>query len=416
MRIITPILIAACVLVTSGCSKKEEESETKSVAPVQVAPVTREAIRRIVTADGVLYPADQAAVTPKISAPVEKFLVNRGDHVTQGQLLAVLESRDLAGAAAEGKSQVDQAEASYRVTTGASLPEEIIKSQGEVQATRQAVDATQKLVESRQKLLTEGAIARRLVDEAQVAYAQARVQMQTAQEHLRTLEGVAKEGQTKGAAAQVDAAKGHYQAVEAQLGYSQIRSPINGVVADRPLYAGEMASAGTPLITVVDISRVVARANVPLDQAGYVKVGDPATVALSDGSPPVPGKVTVVSPATDPGSTTVQVWVLADNPGDRLRPGTAVRVVVVTATLRDAVVVPVTALLPSSEGGAAVMSVGSDMVAHQKAVKTGVREGGKVQVLEGVSVGEQVVITGGVGLEDGAKVRIEKPAEKSEEK
>ena len=268
MRKITILLIAGCLLAACGCSKKEEATEVASVAPVQLAPVSREAIRRVVTADGVLYALDQAAVTPKISAPVEKFLVNRGDHVTQGQLLAVLESRDLAGAAAEGKSQVDQAEASYRLTTGASLPEEIVKSQGEVQATRQAVDATQKLVESRQKLFTEGAIARRLVDEAQVAYAQARVQMQTAQEHLRTLEGVAKEGQTKGAAAQVDAAKGHYQSVEAQLGYSQIRSPINGVVADRPLYAGEMASAGTPLVTVVDISRVVARAHVPLDQAG----------------------------------------------------------------------------------------------------------------------------------------------------
>jgi len=78
-------------------------------------------------------------------------------------------------------------------------------------------------------------------------------------------------------------------------------APFSGVVADRPLYAGEMASAGTPLVTVVDISRVVARANVPLDQAGYVKVGDPATVSLSDGSPPVPGKVTVVQPRRGPG-------------------------------------------------------------------------------------------------------------------
>ena len=416
MRIITPILVAACLLVTSGCSKKEEETETKSVAPVQVAPVTRETIHRIVTADGVLYPLDQAAVTPKISAPVEKFLVNRGDHVTQGQLLAVLESRDLAGAAAESKGQVDQAEASYRVTTGASLPEEIVKSRGEVQAAQQSMEATQKLLENRQKLLAEGAIARKLVDDAQVSYAQARLQFQIAQEHLRSLESVAKESQTKGAAAQVDTAKGHYQSAEAQLGYSQIRSPIAGIVADRPLYAGEMASAGTPLVTVVNISSVVARANVPLDQSGFVGVGNPATITLADGSQQVPGKVTVVSPATDTGSTTVQVWVQADNPGERLKPGAAVRVSVVAATLPDAIVVPVAALLPAPGGGVAVLVVGGDSVAHLKTAKTGVRDAGKVQLLEGASPGEQVVIVGGVGLEDGAKVRVEKPGQKSEEK
>ena len=127
-------------------------------------------------------------------------------------------------------------------------------------------------------------------------------------------------------------------------------------------------------------------------------------------------RVTVVSPAADAGSTTVQVWVQAQNPGERLRPGTAVRVAIVTATLPAALVVPIAALLPSAEGGVTVMVIGSDSVAHQKAVKTGVRDGGNVQILEGVSPGEQVVVVGGVGLEDGTKVKIEKPAEKSEEK
>ncbi len=416
MRITILILTAACLIGAGGCSKTEEESATKSVALVQVAPVTKEAIHRIVTADGVLYPVDQASVTPKISAPVEKFLVNRGDHVTQGQLLAVLENRDLAGAAAESKGQVDQAEAGYRLTTGASLPEEVVKSRGEVQAAQQAMDAAQKLVESRQKLLAEGAIARKLVDEAQVSLAQARVQLQTAQEHLKALDSVAREGQTKSAAAQVDSAKGRYQSAEAQLGYSQIHSPITGIVADRPLYAGEMASAGTPLLTIVDISRVVARVNVPLDQAIYANVGTPAIITLADGSREVPGRVTVVSPAADSGSTTVQVWVQADNPGDRLKPGAAARVAITTATLPNAVVVPEAALLPTSEGGVAVMAVGSDSVAHQKAVKIGVRDAGKVQILEGASAGEQVVVEGGLGLEDGAKVRVGKAGEKAEEK
>ena len=120
----------------------------------------------------------------------------------------------------------------------------------------------------------------------------------------------------------------------------EIRSPINGVVTDRPLYPGEMATTGAPLLTVMDVSAIVARINMAQDQAKDVKVGDEATMTPADGSEPVTGKVTVVSPATDPNSTTVQVWVQADNPGERLRAGQSVHVAIVAATIDGATLVP----------------------------------------------------------------------------
>ena len=78
-----------------GCTKAEPPTP-ELVAPVRVAPAIKGSIRLIVNADAVLFPRDQANIVPKISAPVRRFLVNRGDHVKQGQLLAELESRDLA--------------------------------------------------------------------------------------------------------------------------------------------------------------------------------------------------------------------------------------------------------------------------------------------------------------------------------
>jgi len=346
----TLLLTAACMLITSGCAKNEEK-EAEPIAPVQVAPVLQESIRRMVTADGVLWPRDQASVMPKIAAPVQKFLVQRGDHVRQGQLLAVLENRDLTAATAESKGQLDQAESNFRSTQSASVPEQIMKAQTDVDAAKQAEEAAQRLLDNRQKLLQEGALARKLVDDAQVAYAQAHSQFQAAQEHLRALQAVAKQEQIKGAAAQVETARGHLQTAQAQLGYAQILSPIGGVIADRPLYAGEMASPGAPLLTVMDISQVVARVNVPQNQAVSVQVGNLATITASDSGLEAAGKVIVVSPATDPSSTTVQVWVQAENPGERLKPGASVRAAIVTATIPNAVVVPTTALLPASEGG-----------------------------------------------------------------
>src|SRR3954451_24594704 len=91
----------AALLVSPACSKKEETPQP--VVTVQTASVVRGTIQQIITAQGILYPRDQAAITPKVVAPVKKFLVNRGSAVKRGQLLAVLENRDLAAAELDSK-------------------------------------------------------------------------------------------------------------------------------------------------------------------------------------------------------------------------------------------------------------------------------------------------------------------------
>jgi multidrug efflux pump subunit AcrA (membrane-fusion protein) len=395
------------LVVAVGCGKKEEK-EAEAVAPVQTAEVRRDSIRRVIEADGILYPRNQASVVPKISAPVRTFYVNRGDRVRAGQLLALLENRDLAAAAEESKGQYDQAEANYRSTTAAAVPEQMVKAQTDQQAAKEAMDAAKKVYESRQKLFQEGALARKLVDDAQVAYVQARSQYEAAQQHLEALQSVGKQEQIKSAAAQVDTAKAHYQGSEAQLSYSEIRSPIAGVIAERGVYPGEMANAGSPLLTVMDNTRVVARANVPQGQAGFLKVGAAATVKQPDTADEVAGQVIVVSPAVDPNSTTVQVWVETANPGERLKPGVSVHATIVASTIKDALVVPAAALLPAEEGGTQAIVVGADGVAHARKIETGVRDGGKVQVVSGLKAGDQVVTVGGLGLEEGAHVRVER--------
>jgi HlyD family secretion protein len=393
-------------LMLGGCSKKEEK-EAEPVAPVQAAEARRESIQRIITADGILRALDQSAIMPKISAPVREYRVNRGDHVQKGQLLAVLEDRDLAAAVADAKGAYDQASAAHRNVASASVPEELVKAQAEAQAAKQSLDAATKLLESREKLYKEGALARRQVDEAGVAYAQAKGQYDTARRHLESVEKVSGIEDVKVAAGQLDSAKGKYEGAQAQLSYAEIRSPISGVVADRPGFPGEMASAGSPLLTVMDVSSVIARVNLPPAQAVHVKAGQTARIASADSSVEADGKVTVVSPAVDPQGTTIEIWVQASNPGERLRPGGAVRVTIMAGAVPDAVVVPAEALLPSEQGGAAVMVIGADSVAHEHKVQTGVRNPDKVQILTGVAPGERVVTVGGVGLKNGAKVQIQ---------
>ena len=407
-------LIAVLLFLSGGmvsCGKKEAaEAEVEAPVQVQVAEARKGPIDRLITADAVLYPIDQANVTPKIAAPVKRVLVNRGDHVKAGQVLAELESRDLAAAAAESKSQWEQAQAAYQAMTGATAVDEKQKSESDVASARQALEAAKKVLESRTELVKQGAFAQKLADDARVLMVQAQGQYDTAQRHLQTLNSVGQREQARGMRAAVDAAKAHYENASVQTGYASVTSPINGVVSDRPVYPGEMANPGSPLVSIVNISEVVARANIPVKDAAFIKVGSPATLAGPAGD--IAGKVTVVSPAVNPATTTIEVWISAANPGEVMKPGATIRVSIKAETLQDVILVPVAALLNHDEGGQKVMVIGADNVAHERKIVLGVRQGDNQQIASGVQEGDKVVVAGGLGLEDKAKVKIvEAPAE-----
>jgi HlyD family secretion protein len=388
--------------VLAGCSGDAKDAE--AAVPVEIVPVQKATLHQTVTSDAVLFPIAQSALVPKISAPVKKFYVNRGSHVRAGELLAVLENRDLAAAAQDSKGSFDQAQATYETTTAADLPQELQKAQLDAQAAKQQFDAQQKVYDSRKELFAQGALPRKELDQAGVDLTNARNQYEVAQRHLDSLNAVGKQQTLKSAKGQLESAQGKYEGATAQFSYSEIRSPINGVVTDRPLYPGEMAAAGTPLLTVMDTSEVTARAHIPQQVAALLKVGDSASITASGVEQPIPAKVSLVSPALDASSTTVEIWVLAKNPGAKLKPGSSVQVSITARSVPDALTIPSVALLTGQDGTTSVMLAASDGHAHQKNVKVGIREGDSVQIVEGLSAGDRVVASGAYGLPDNTKI------------
>ena len=405
-------LIALSLLSLAGCSK--EKTEEPEVA-VQVAPVEQTSLERNVAADAILFPLQQAAIVPKISAPVQKFYVKRGSRVHAGELLATLENKDLAAAAQDTKGAYDQAQAAYETTTGASLPEEIEKAKFDAQVNKEAFEAEQKVYESRKQLFAQGALPRKDFEQAGVALSQAKSAYEISQQHLNALLAIGKQQELKSAAGQLESAKGKYMGASAQLSYSEIHSPIDGWITDRPLYPGEMAAAGTPLITVMDLAQVIARAHIPQEQAALLKVGDKASITSADVDKPVDGKVTVVSPALDPNSTTVEVWVQAQNPGRQMKPGSSVHLMITAGTVPNALVVPAAAVQANPDGGSFVMLAGADGKAHQASVKIGVKQDQDVQITEGVKPGDKVITAGAYGLPDNTKIKIETAKEPEKE-
>jgi HlyD family secretion protein len=385
-------LVLGVALLVQGCSSKEEKDAEANVT-VQAATAEKATIEDEISADAILYPRDQAAIVPRVNAPIKKFFVDRGSKVRAGQLLAELESSDLAGAVTENQGGYQQAQASYNSA--------LQSAKQDLNTSKEQLDAAQKLYDGRQSLYKQGAMAAKDVEDARIALTQAKNQYDLA-EKAYTL---------KAAEGQLTAAKGKTISAEAQLSYTKIVSPINGVVTDRPFFAGETAPSGSAILTVMDLSKVVARAFVSPQQAAQLHVGDAATVVAESEQSEIPAKVTVVSPALDPNSTTVQVWVEALNPGGKLRSGSSVKLDIVSKTVKDALVVPAEAILTGADRATTVMVIDKDGKAHQTAVATGIRNDHQVQILSGLEAGQQVVTSGAYGLPDGTKVTVSKGPE-----
>jgi HlyD family secretion protein len=392
------VLLLAGAIFLHGCTSAEKEP-TPLVA-VQVTPAKRGPIELEVTSDAVVYPLQQAILTPKITSTIAKFYVQRGSRVKQGQVLALLENRDLAG-------EFEQAEASYATTTGASLPQQIQKAELDAHAAKLAFDAQQKVYDARKQLYEQGALPRRDFDLADVALAQARSANEQAQKQLADLQRIGKQQTLKSAGGQLSAAKGKLQNAQALLSYSEIRSPFDGVVTDRPQYQGELAAANQPLLTVMNTSKLIAKAHISQTEAVLLKVGNKAEIELAGLDEPIKAKVTLVSPALDPGSTTIEVWVESTKSNPALKPGMNARVNVIAKSEEDALVVPASAVYKSEEAGDFVMLAGSDKKAHLAKVKVGIKTKELAQIESGIKENDSVITVGGYALPDGTQIKIE---------
>ena len=391
-------------LILAGC-QKPEAAPTPEVT-VQVAQPHVGEIAELITADATLSPLAQAAISPKVTAPVKKFFVQRGARVHAGEVLATLENSDLSAAALDNEGAYTAAKAGYETATKSTVPEDYSKAQLDLTQAKANLDLNQSIVAARTQLLAQGAIAGRDLDTAKAALVQAQAAYDIAKQHFEAVQKTSNQASLESARGQLDSAKGKYLGAQAQLSYTEIRSPIDGVVTDRPLFAGETAAAGAPLITVMDTSALIAKVHIAQNQAQQLAVGATATLGVPGIDDPIDAKVSLISPALDPGSTTVEVWLRVENRKNLLKAGTPVRASITGTSIKDALLLPVEALQTAPDGSKFVMTIAGDGTAHKHPVTIGIQSDKYVQILSGITPKETVITTGAYGLDDGTKVKV----------
>jgi HlyD family secretion protein len=398
-------------------SAVEAEKEPTPTVSVKVAKAEKGEIAAQVSAVGTIWPREKADVSAKISAQIKQMALLKNKVVRAGEVIAVLESRDLQAQRAEAVAALREARANENSLITGTIPKTNAEDQKALLDARAKVNNARATYERRRLLFEKGGISQKDLEASQLdlttAEDELRLDEQTVALRTRSLNP----NDLALASARTAQAQQRVATLDAQLSYATIRSPITGIVTDQFQYEGEFASAGGKLVTIADTSTVIVKAPFPDTVAALLKTGDVVSVLPTDSSAEeMKGQINLLSRSSDPTNRTVEVWVTLGNGDGKLRANGAAQVKVLANSKDDAIVVPAAAVTLEASDAAegTVMVVDDQNVAHETKVTIGIRTPEKIEIVEGLKGGETVVIEGNYALPDGTKVEIATEEEKKE--
>lgn len=413
-------------------------------------------------------PDQEAKVAPFVAGRILKMCVKTGDTVRKGQIIATLDPGPLLGqiqqaegAVKTGQATLSQAKINYRTQVesqrsavtqarsnlqaqevalqkliSGSRPQEVEQAQSAVTSAEASLQAAEENLSRSQTLLSQGLLARKDLEAAQSAEGTAKAQLQSAQaalslakqgnrpedlqagriavkqaeEQLRAAQQQETQNASKAqdvqiAQGQLANAIGALTMAKAQLAALSIRSPLDGVVTGQTPNSGEAVDTTGTVATIVNLSSVRLLLNVPAAQVADIIPGqDVSFTAESNPKVVHHARVSVINKSVDPNTNTVQVEAVAPNTDRTLRDDGFVKAEIETASHPNALVVPVDAVV-EKDGKSTVFTVGRDHIAHATEVKTGVRQGAQLEVLDGLKEGDEIVVKGAFELDDGMQVQ-----------
>ena len=287
----------------------------------------------------------------------------------------------------EAQSAVDAANAQVQIAAHPGSAGDVAAAAGAIQAAQAQVD-----------------LARDPFSSADLAKAQSAVDV--ADQQLKLAQTPFTQQDQDAAAAAVQQAEAALEVAQVSRDQAIVRSPIDGVVADKFLSVGSMAAPTTPIVVLIDAAVDVV-VNVDAVSAAALHTGDAATIT-ADALPgkSIPGKVTTIAPSVDQRTRTVEIKIAPVNQDTGLKDGMLAQVALVTATHQGAIVAPADAIV--QRDGAPTVYVVANGVASPRAVKTGLTDGKYVEITEGLKPGDEVVVSGQAQLITAQPVTVQK--------
>ncbi len=436
----TRLVILNVCLLASACERPDGETSATSAAAmvVRVATVRPErlTVRRTAEEPGQIEAFEVTPIHAKVAGYVRKVCVDIGDRVKKGDLLAEIDVPEVAADLKQKRASIEEAEAETRQAEGAVVVSRAEVASAEARVNefeagiqRAEADVARWQAEFRriEQLFQERAQTGTLLDEtrsklraAEASRDEVRAQVKSAEAALAEFRARREKAQLDVAAAvsQVDVARFEAERAEAMDRYCRLSAPYDGVVIRRKVDTGQLTTPGTstePLLVLARFDRVTISVGVPEADAPFVNAGDAAEIRLPalDGRK-FPGKVTRTAWALDATTRTLLTEIDLPNADGLLRPGLYAYAAIIAEEHPNALTLPTTAIGNDGPTSFCVAVVGNRAV--RKAIRVGLVDGKRTEVVSGLTVDDDIVEANVSGLADGQPVERIKPESASRPK
>jgi RND family efflux transporter MFP subunit len=427
---LAPVLLAAAVLA-SGCGSHAARTRTApSPNPIPTAVAKEATVHASSTISGYIAPFENVAITSSLSEPTDRVLVNEGDHVHAGQVLAVLDTADLAAQLAQAQATVEgdirtaasndaklaQTRYSARLNIGTGN-NQVTSAQAALAQAKQNLVNDQLNLQRDKQLVAEGYVAQQTVDsqqttvindEAAIRNAEANVQTALTNQSvngndsngLQAANIASAQADALSSHAVVDQARAQVQQLQTQIAKATIVSPVDGVIVNRNLNPGEYPGSRT-IFTVQQLNQVYAILNASSADTFAIPQGAPVTLFVSGaGTETYSGQVVAVLGQVTPGSTNFTIKVLVANSDGKLQSGLPVTASVKLPAV-SGVGIPTAAFLDDTHS---TVLVADDELVDVVAKTTHVQElgsDGTTSIVNGLKAGTKIVSNGQLGITEG---------------
>jgi len=378
------LLIAGGVIVAARGGTK--------IDPTKLQKVEKGDLAKSVVATGKVTPITKVEVKSKASGIVKKLLVDYGDKVKKGQLLAQLDKVEIQAQVEQSRAAVEAAEASLNSS-------EADYERAKVDAEGPDVPLLKRAYERAIGMAKEGVVSTSALEDAQKNYELALNKQNVSKAQVTVLK--AKIAQSHG---QLGKDRANLKQLEEQLSYTDIESPIDGIVLSRDVEMGDavssilvLGSSATLVMTLGDTSQVYVKGKVDESDIGRVYLGQPARIKVeSFKDKTFNGVVTKISPmgVEKDNVTTFEVRVSINNPGGELRAEMTANAEIILEEHKSVLQIPEGAIIYDKDKKASVEVPDSSAKEGKKkiAVNIGISNGAKTELLSGLKEGDQVVL------------------------
>lgn len=389
------LALASASLLAAGCSERAAARPSEGPRRVEVVKAEKRRFPRTVVAVGTLAAEEHAGLGFKVPGRLLRWDVDLGSRVITGATLARLDARDYELRRDRARAALEQARARLGLPVQGDDDALEPESVGVVRQARARFEQATGDRNRSRELLEQGILAQAAFDTSEAAFKVARSEFEDALEEVNNRRAILAERRSDLALA------------EQQLLDTRLTAPFAGAVQQRSASLGEYLAAGAPVLTLVKMSPLRLRVDVPEREAPHVRRDQQVAVRVEGSAEAWPGKVVRLSPALDEPTRSLIVEAEVDNSKGLLRPGSFARAEIRTESGGDSLVVPASALLVFA-GIEKVVTV-KDGKAFERPVTTGQRAGELVEILSGIEHGEAVVVKPG-NLATGIAVEIAREA------